>query len=515
MSSRERSSIATSQGPSTVDSILAPCDTFPRRHIGPRDSDRAEMLALLGVGSLDELIDQTVPESIRARKALALPAARGGRASLRPAGHRVAQPRPAFLDRHGVPRLRHPSGHPTEHPREPRLVHPVHALPGRDRPGTTGGAPQLPDHGGRPHRLAPGQRLAPRRGHRRRRSHAHGPCRSLGSARPSSWRATATRRRSPWCEHGLSRSASTSGSARSRGRSTGRSFRRPLQYPTTEGRVVDYAGVVEKAHAAGALVVVAADLLALTLLRPPGEFGADIAIGTAQRFGVPLGYGGPHAAFFATRDEFKRQMPGRIVGVSQDAEGRPAYGSPSRPASSTSGGTRRPATSARPRSLLAVMASMYARLPRAPGLAGDRPARPRAGGGARGGPAPARVRPRFRRRLRHREGPRGSGQGDSAGRGRVRARLQPAVLLGRGGRGCAGRSRDRRRDPGSARGLRGRPTGAFPRRARPRARSLVPGSPRPDQSLPHPRGLRPSSFRTRDAPLHACPRGADLRSPRR
>ena len=98
-----------------------------------------------------------------------------------------------------------------------------------------------------------------------------------------------------------------------------------VQYPATDGAIYDYTGFVRRAHDAGALVVVAADILALTLLKPPGEFGADVAVGNTQRFGVPLGFGGPHAAFFATRDQFKRHMPGRLVGVSHDAEGRPAY----------------------------------------------------------------------------------------------------------------------------------------------------------------------------------------------
>jgi glycine dehydrogenase len=97
-----------------------------------------------------------------------------------------------------------------------------------------------------------------------------------------------------------------------------------VQYPDTFGAIHDYSGFADKAHAAGAMLTVATDLLALTLIKPPGEFGADIAVGSAQRFGVPLGYGGPHAAFFATRDEFKRQMPGRIVGVSKDSRGKPA-----------------------------------------------------------------------------------------------------------------------------------------------------------------------------------------------
>jgi glycine dehydrogenase len=98
-----------------------------------------------------------------------------------------------------------------------------------------------------------------------------------------------------------------------------------VQYPATDGAIYDYAEFVRKAHDAGALVVVAADILALTLLKAPGEFGADVAVGNTQRFGVPLGFGGPHAAYFATRDKFKRHMPGRLVGVSHDAEGRPAY----------------------------------------------------------------------------------------------------------------------------------------------------------------------------------------------
>src|SRR6266702_5675173 len=98
-----------------------------------------------------------------------------------------------------------------------------------------------------------------------------------------------------------------------------------LQYPATDGAVRDYSALVGQAHAAGVMAVIATDLLALTLLRPPGEFGADIAVGSSQRFGVPLGCGGPHAAFLSTKDEYKRQLPGRIVGLSRDAHGKPAY----------------------------------------------------------------------------------------------------------------------------------------------------------------------------------------------
>jgi glycine dehydrogenase len=98
-----------------------------------------------------------------------------------------------------------------------------------------------------------------------------------------------------------------------------------VQYPDVNGHISDFAAVTESVHNAGGLVVVASDLLALAMLKPPGEWGADIVLGNSARFGVPAGYGGPHAAFFACTDKLKRKMPGRIVGRSRDATGKMAY----------------------------------------------------------------------------------------------------------------------------------------------------------------------------------------------
>jgi glycine dehydrogenase len=133
-----------------------------------------------------------------------------------------------------------------------------------------------------------------------------------------------------------------------------------VQYPASDGALYDYRELAERTHGAGALIVAATDLLALTILTPPGEWGADMAVGSAQRFGVPMGYGGPHAAFLSTRDEYKRHMPGRIIGVSKDRDGRPAL----RMALQTREQhiRREKATSnvCTAQVLLAVMASMYA-----------------------------------------------------------------------------------------------------------------------------------------------------------
>jgi len=133
-----------------------------------------------------------------------------------------------------------------------------------------------------------------------------------------------------------------------------------VQYPCSDGAILDYAAFGEKVHEAGALLVVAADLLSLCLLRPPGEFGADVVVGNSQRFGVPLGFGGPHAAFMATSEAYKRQIPGRIVGVSKDVHGNPALRLALQTREQHIRRDRATSNICTAQVLLAVVASMYA-----------------------------------------------------------------------------------------------------------------------------------------------------------
>jgi glycine dehydrogenase len=310
--------------PQAADPLSHP-DMFARRHIGPRPQDAREMLDLLGLKSLEELIEKAVPRQIRLARDLDLPEARSEFQVLADLKQLASQNQvfrsyigmgyydcitPAVIQRNI---LENPGWYTQYTPYQAEIAQ------GRlesllnfqtmviDLTGLPVANASLLDEA-----TAAAEAMTLCHGLKEPRNVF------LVSAdcHPQTIDVVQTRARALGIEVVVTDHESF--------QFDDRVFGVLVQYPNTYGEIHDYSGLVERAHAAGALVTVAAHLLSLTLLRPPGEFGADIAVGSAQRFGVPLGYGGPHAAYFAARDVFKRQMPGRIVGVSKDARGRPA-----------------------------------------------------------------------------------------------------------------------------------------------------------------------------------------------
>ncbi len=300
-------------------------DRFVRRHIGPRPAEAGEMLKQLGYASLDAMIDDAVPKPIRLARPLQLPAARSEHEALAALKEIASQNQvcrsfigmgyydcitPAVIQRNV---LENPGWYTQYTPYQAEISQGrleallnfqtmVADLTALDIANASllDEATACAEAMTMCHRLKDGRNIFF----------------VSQSCHPQNIEVVRTRAKAPGIEVVVGDHESF--------KFNNKVFGVLVQYPDTFGAIHDFAPFVEKAHAAGAMVTVATDLLALTLLKPPGEFSADIAIGSAQRFGVPLGYGGPHAAFFATRDEFKRQMPGRLVGVSKDSRGRPA-----------------------------------------------------------------------------------------------------------------------------------------------------------------------------------------------
>ena len=308
--------------------LLAHPDQFVRRHIGPDAKDETEMLAQLGFKNLDELIDAAVPHKIRLEKKLNLPAARSEFDALAEL-KKISSENKVFRSFIGMGYY-------------DTITPPVIQRSVLENPGwyTQYTPYQAEISQGRLEALLNFQTMA---SELTGLDLANASMLDEATAAAEAMTMSLRLKEREWAadvffisEICIRKPSKSSAPARDAlgievviGNHENFSFSEKffgalVQYPDTFGAIHDFSGFTEKAHAAGAMLTVATDLLALTLIKPPGEFGADIAVGSAQRFGVPLGYGGPHAAFFATRDEFKRQMPGRIVGVSKDSRGKPA-----------------------------------------------------------------------------------------------------------------------------------------------------------------------------------------------
>jgi len=311
----------------TLPSTAAAEATFASRHLGPRADDVAGMLEPLGYPTLDALIDAIVPEAIRLRRPLDLPPARSEVEALAALRAMAAKNRvfrsylgmgyhdtitPAVIQRNI---LENPGWYTAYTPYQPEISQGrleallTYQTMVADLTGLPIANASLLDEG-----TAAAEAMALTLGVV---AHGEAPVYLVDErCHPQTIAVVRTRAEA--------RGVTITVGAPERFEFGGAVVGCLVQYPATDGAVHDYRAVAERAHAAGALVTVATDLLALALLAPPGEWGGDIAVGNSQRFGVPLGYGGPHAAFLATRDEYKRHLPGRLIGVSRDRDGKPA-----------------------------------------------------------------------------------------------------------------------------------------------------------------------------------------------
>jgi glycine dehydrogenase len=311
--------------------LLTVPDSFVRRHLGPTEADIQEMLAILGLPSLDALVDNTIPEDIRLRGPISLPPNRSEQdvlSELRAIAGRNQVYRsligmgyfdcvtPPVIQRNI---LENPGWYTQYTPYQAEIAQGrLEALINfqtmvADLTGLPLANASLLDEA-----TAAAEAMAMCIAHSRNRPEEKPEFFVSHDCHPQTIAVVQTRAEPLGITLRI-------GANKTIDFNSGRLCGVLLQYPTTDGYVGDYGRLVEQAHAAGSLVVVATDLLAMTLLRPPGDFGADIAVGSTQRFGVSLGYGGPHAAFLAAKDEYKRQMPGRIVGASRDNAGKTAY----------------------------------------------------------------------------------------------------------------------------------------------------------------------------------------------
>jgi len=336
--------------------------SFAQRHIGPSSDDVAKMLKVLGCDRLDDLIDKAVPQAIRSDGSLNLPEAQSEYAALATLKE-IAEKNQVFRSFIGMGYydtitppviqrniLENPGWYTAYTPYQPEIAQGrLEALLNfqtliTDLTGLEIANASLLDEG-----TAAAEAM----------SMSYGVCKKAANT------FFVSQECHPQTIAVLQTRAEPLGIKIVVGNHETFDFSQPIfgaivQYPATDGAIYDYGDFIAKVHEAGALVTVAADPLSLTLLTPPGEFGADIAIGSTQRFGIPMGFGGPHAAYFATKDKYKRQVPGRIVGLSKDIQGKPAL----RLALQTREQhiRREKATSniCTAQVLLAVMASMYA-----------------------------------------------------------------------------------------------------------------------------------------------------------